>query len=83
MKADKPIGSIERLDPRLDKLIPRDARLEKLAEGFDWAEGPIWVLKRKYLLFSDCPQNTIFKWKEGEGIRHFVSLPIAIKRRFN
>lgn len=71
-KAGKPIGSIERLDPRLDKLIPRDARLEKLAEGFDWAEGPVWVPKGNYLLFSDVPQNTIFKWKEGEGISVYM-----------
>ncbi len=71
-KADEPIGSIERLDPRLDKLIPRDARLEKMAEGFNWAEGPVWVPKGKYLLFSDVPQNTIFKWKEGEGISVYM-----------
>ncbi|MGA2069410.1 MAG: SMP-30/gluconolactonase/LRE family protein [Thermoguttaceae bacterium] len=37
------LGRIERLDPRFDKLVPRDAVLEKLAEGFKWSEGPVWI----------------------------------------
>jgi len=69
-------GSIERKDPRLDKLIPGDARLEKLAEGFDWSEGPVWVpetnrsiheLSGPCLLFSDIPPNRIMKWIPGES----------------
>jgi gluconolactonase len=66
------IGSIERLDPRFDKLIPRDAVLEKLAEGFEWSEGPVWVRKGGFLLFSDIPNNCVMKWKEGEGISLFL-----------
>ena len=65
-------GTIERLDARLDKLIPRDAKLEKLAEGFDWSEGPAWDAKEGRLLFSDVPQNTVFQWKEGSGVRPFL-----------
>ena len=45
--ADKPrypaFGTIVRKDPRLDKLVPKDAKMEQLAEGFDWSEGPTWV----------------------------------------
>jgi gluconolactonase len=63
---------IERLDPALDALIPRDARIEKLAEGFQWSEGPVWRKSGGYLLFSDIPSNTIYKWKEGEGISVFL-----------
>jgi gluconolactonase len=37
------LGSIERFDPRFDQLVPRDAVLEKLAEGFKWTEGPVWI----------------------------------------
>ena len=59
-------GNIERLDPRLDKLIPKDAKLEKLADGLDWSEGPLWIKDGGFLIFSDVPQNTIFKWKEGD-----------------
>ena len=53
--------------PRFDQLIPPNAVLEKLAEGFDWAEGPVWDKKDKYLLFSDIPPNSVMKWKEGRG----------------
>jgi gluconolactonase len=59
-------GTIERLDPRFDRLVPRDAAIEKLADGFDWSEGPVWVKRGSYLLFSDVPMNTVFKWQEGE-----------------
>lgn len=65
-------GSIERLDPALDKLLATDAKLEKLAEGFDWSEGPVWVKRDKALLFSDIPPNTIYKWREGKGITTFM-----------
>ncbi len=66
------IGRIERVDPRFDALIPRDAVLEKLAEGFEWSEGPVWVPDGGYLLFSDIPNNAVMKWKEGEGVRAFL-----------
>src|SRR5690242_188860 len=37
------LGTIERLDPAADGLIPGGAQIEKLAEGFTWAEGPVWI----------------------------------------
>ncbi len=58
------LGSIERLDPALDALLPKDAVIEKLAAGFDWSEGPVWM-SGGYLLFSDVPMNTIFSWRPG------------------
>ncbi len=66
------IGRIERLDPALDALVPRDAHLELLADGFQWSEGPVWRKSGGYLLFSDIPNNTINRWKEGEGITIFM-----------
>jgi len=59
------LGTIERNDPRLDKLIPPGAKVEKLASGYDWSEGPLWDRKGNFLLFSDVPMNTVFKWKPG------------------
>src|SRR4051812_42755973 len=62
--ADYPtLGEIERLDPAIDALIPKDAKIEKLAEGFTWAEGPVW--KDGALLFSDVPENIVYQWKPG------------------
>ncbi len=65
-------GKIERKDPRLDKLVPADAHMERLAEGFDWSEGPVWIPDGGYLLFSDIPRNSVMKWKDGEGISLFM-----------
>ena len=66
------IGEIKRADARLDKLIPKDAKIDVLASGFTWTEGPIWVKSGNYLLFSDVPENTIFKWTEKEGVKPFL-----------
>jgi gluconolactonase len=61
------MGTIVRKDPRFDKLIPPNAVIEKLTDGLDWCEGPVWVPKGGHVLFSDIPKNIIWMWKEGEG----------------
>jgi gluconolactonase len=66
------IGSLERLDPRFDEYVPKDAKIEKLAEGFKWAEGPTWVKDGSYLLFSDVPNNVIHRWSADKGISDFL-----------
>jgi gluconolactonase len=66
------LGTIERLDPALDKLIPPGAVIEKLAEGFDWSEGPVWLPGDGCVLFSDVPRNTVHKWKVGAGVSVFL-----------
>ena len=63
------IGTITRSDPRADAILPEGAVIEKLtANDFRWSEGPVWIREGGYLLFSDVPQNTIYKWAEGEGV---------------
>jgi gluconolactonase len=67
------LGTIERLDPAFDKLIPKDALCEVLADGFSWAEGPVWVPRDGgYLVFSDVIENTLWKWQEGKGKSVFL-----------
>jgi gluconolactonase len=66
------MGKVERLDPALDQLLPPHAVIEKLAGGFDWAEGPVWVKRGGYLLFSDVPRNVVFKWEPGIGTSEFL-----------
>lgn len=66
------LGTIERLDPELDAILAPDARIEKLAGGFEWAEGPVWDRKTGTLLFSDVPRNIVFQWREGVGTRDFL-----------
>jgi gluconolactonase len=57
-------GTITRRDPALDQLLPRDARIEKLAGGFEFTEGPVWVAEGGYLLFSDPNTNMIYRWSQ-------------------
>ncbi len=59
--------TVTSFDPRFDTLVPRNARVEKIAEGFTWVEGPVWHKNGGYLLFSDIPANAVYKWKAGEG----------------
>lgn len=65
--APRTIGSVERLDPALDAVVPPGAVIEVIAEGFEWAEGPLWLPDREVLLFSDVPANRIYRWSEAEG----------------
>src|SRR5258706_3604605 len=58
--------AVERIDPALDTIVPLNAKIFKLAEGFQFTEGPIWV-KPGHLLFSDPNANTIYKY-EPEGM---------------
>src|SRR5204863_99235 len=60
----KPMGNIERLDAELDNIISKDAKIEIIADGFEWSEGPLWVEAHQMLLFSDVPMNTIYKLKQ-------------------
>lgn len=73
-QSSKSIGSIERLSPEFDKLIGRDSKLEVLASGFTWTEGPCWIGgKDGHLLFSDIPRNSIFKWEQDGTVSLFMS----------
>lgn len=66
------VGAVERNDPALDALVSPDARIEVIGSGFAWSEGPVWRKQGGYLLFSDIPNNTIYRWKEGEGLSVFL-----------
>jgi gluconolactonase len=65
-------GSLNAIDEAFWELIPRDAKLEILAEGHDWTEGPLWVEESKMLLYTDIPKNAVYRWKEGEGAKPYL-----------
>jgi gluconolactonase len=65
------LGTIDRLDPALDALLPPDAAVEKLVEGLDWAEGPVYDKAGGRLFFSDVPQNVVYVWKDGQGLAEY------------
>jgi gluconolactonase len=63
---------IDRWDPAMDAIVPADWKIEKLAEGFGWAEGPLWIRSGQYLLFTDVPGNKMWKWSEKGGLEKFL-----------
>jgi gluconolactonase len=65
-------GPLVRADARFDAIVSRDARLEKLADGFRLAEGPVWDARGGYLLFSDLAANAIYKWHASSGIELYL-----------
>ena len=68
------IGHIEYLTPKMKQLVAADAKIEVLAGGFTWTEGPVWVGDQAsgHLLFSDIPRNSIFKWSPQDNIELFM-----------
>lgn len=70
--SQKTIGSIERLDDEINALIVEEAVIEILADGFTWAEGPVWVPEIGAVLFTDVPENKIYKWNETEGLSVYL-----------
>ena len=71
------IGSVERISNEIDDFISKDSKIEIIAKGFSWSEGPVWSKKLNAVLFSDVPNNVIvagnpakiikenFSWSEG------------------
>jgi gluconolactonase len=66
------IGQVHRYDAALDELIAPNAKLEVIASGFEWTEGPVWVKDGGYLLFCDIPRNSVMKWEEGKGVTVYL-----------
>jgi gluconolactonase len=60
-------GAVTRLDPALDAVLDPSARVERLAGGFLFTEGPVW-LPEGALLFSDPNANTIYRWSPDDGV---------------
>ena len=66
------LGSIVRLDPALDELIPKDAQLEKLADGFTFTEGPIWR-PSGVLWFSDVIGNVVRQYSPDGKVTEILN----------
>jgi len=70
---DYPVtGSVMRLDPGMDQIIPPGALPEIIAEGFDWSEGPLWLPDLQIVIFSDIPKNSIYQWSEKDGLKLYL-----------
>lgn len=64
--------SIEILDNQALKLIDPKSKIKVLASGFEWTEGPLWIDKGNYLLFSDIPNNKVHKLGKNGNVSTFL-----------
>jgi len=62
-----PQGIIERINPKLDAIVKKGTKVEVIADGFTWVEGPVWVESQQMLLVSDVFKNQIYKWTANKG----------------
>lgn len=69
----KTIGSIEKKDSALDAILSENVAIEIIGEGYTWSEGPVWIEKENMLLFSDVPENIVYKWTEEKGVEPYLT----------
>lgn len=61
---------VDRLDASADRILPAHAQLQKVADGFTWVEGPVWV--KGSLFFAEITSNSIRRWTPGSGVSIFL-----------
>lgn len=71
------VGSITVFDPNASGLLRDGTQIERLTEDtFGWSEGPVWIPAREdragFLLFTDVPGNTMYRWDETGGLSVFL-----------
>jgi gluconolactonase len=59
------------IDQRVTQLVDPRVEIELLADGFVFAEGPVWSFRDSHLTFSDIPGDTMYRWDEREGVREY------------
>ena len=78
MTADRPASGYETFGrivagaPGLARLVAPEAPIEKLAGGFRWSEGPVWIDRGGFLLLSDVPANRMYRWSVQDGLSVFL-----------
>jgi len=58
-------------DPAASALVAEDAKVEKLAGGMKFTEGPVWIAEKKQLIFSDIPASKLMQWTAAKGLEEF------------
>ncbi len=54
-----------------ESLIAPGEKVQKLADGMKFTEGPAWIPAKKALIFSDIPNSKLMQWREGDGLSVF------------
>lgn len=64
---------VQRLEPAADRIVPANAKIERVATGFyKWTEGPVWTHEGS-LLFAVIPANAIEQWSPEKGAQVFMT----------
>jgi len=67
-----PAQPVLTLNPQMQQFVAADATLEQLADGFRWAEGPVAEPGSGDILFSDVPENTVYRWNKTQGLTVYL-----------
>ena len=62
-----PDPAVRSIDPTFDKYRVGNGKIERIATGMRWCEGPVWFGDGRYLLWSDIPNNRLMRWDEVTG----------------
>ncbi len=63
-----PDPAVRVLDERFERYVLRLAKVERLATGCRWAEGPVWFGDARCLIWSDIPNDRMLRWDEPTGV---------------
>lgn len=66
------IGYLEKIDPSFDEIVPPHTKIEVIASGHTWTEGPVWVPSQQCLIYSDVPRNIAYKWSPTDGKEEYL-----------
>ena len=73
VEQDGSILGIQVIDPSLSNAINPQSKVEVLTEKvFTWSEGPVWVESDNMLLFTDVPNNVVYKYSDASGLEKYV-----------
>jgi gluconolactonase len=67
-----PAQPVSAVDTAMQQVVSTDASLEQLADGFRWAEGPVAEPGSGDILFSDVPENKVYRWNEQQGLTVYL-----------
>ncbi len=73
VEKDTSIGKVEIYDQSAITIIDSNAKIQVIAKGFSWVEGPVWIADKQMLIFSEVKQNKIFQWKNNDTAKLFLT----------
>jgi gluconolactonase len=62
-----PDAAVKEVDASFARYRLALAKVERLATGTRWAEGPVWFGDARCLVWSDVPGNRMLRWDEETG----------------